>query len=383
MKKLALIAGKDLRYYGGGEKDIIGLANLLKNDYKITLFYPEGNNNLRVDYNYLLNTIDKRIELNKFKTLIFKLTEDYIPINMGGIKLLFKLKEFDVIYSMSQSIIFNMFILFMSTFYNKRFIIGIHTPYFFRKSPIGKNFLKHLFMPFYSFLRLVLIKSVKNVRVQNSTDIKSLHNLGYKGSIYVIPPHIFDTKPTIIKNNQSHFVVLFLGRLDILQKGIDLLDEIVRIVLRQNKNVLFKVVGSGEDGEKIIKNLELEFKNNFEWLGFLEDAKIPSIFNKSSLFVFPSRGENFGIALAEAQLYGLPAVAFNVMGSKDVLNKDFLGKKVPPFNTENFAKEILHYYELWKSNKILYNALKIKISAYTAEKYNNKKLLKAIKKMLG
>jgi len=47
--KLAIFTGSDLRNFGGAEKDAILMANMLCNDFDITLFTPIDKSNLRVN----------------------------------------------------------------------------------------------------------------------------------------------------------------------------------------------------------------------------------------------------------------------------------------------------------------------------------------------
>lgn len=382
MKKLALISSSDLKYYGGGEKDIIGLANILCNSYDITLFYPEGKENLRVDMGYIKKILNKKIKLSEYKCFELNSSKDFVPLNFRGIKFLLSLKNFNVIYSMSQSIILNTFILHASKHWGVRFIFGIHTPYFFRTKPIKTNFFKRYAIRYYSNLRSHFITNLENVRIQNSTDEKLLKHFGYAGKIYNIPPHIFDKEPEKVTINKKEFIVLFVGRLSIEQKGIDLLKNIIELTLQKSDKVKFYIVGSGEDGENIVKTLVVQYKNNVKWFGFVSDKGLKDMYNRSSLFIFPSRGENFGISLGEAQTYGLPAVAYNVMGSKDILNKNFLGDLIEPFNTNKFANKIIKYYLIWKKNPSRYKYLRTKIKNYTVYKYNNSVFIKEMEKML-
>ena len=382
MKKLALLSVSDLKYYGGGEKDIIGLANMLCNSYDITLFYPEGKENFRVDIKYIRKILDKKIKLSKYKCFELNSSKDFVPLNFRGIQFLLSLKRFDVIYSMNQSIILNTFILHISKYYGIRFIFGIHTPYFFRKKPIKGNFFKNNTIKYYSKIRLHFIANLENARIQNSTDKKFLKQFGYRGKIYNIPPHIFDDEPKKVATNKKEFIALFVGRLSIEQKGIDLLKDIIDLTLKKENGIKFYIAGSGEEGESIVKTLATTYKDNVKWFGFVSDKELKNMYNKSSLFIFPSRGENFGISLAEAQTYGLPAVAYNVMGSKDILNKNYLGDLIEPFNIDKFVNKIIRYYFIWKKNPLNYAHLKTKIKNYTVYKYNNKKFVEEMKKML-
>lgn len=68
-----------------------------------------------------------------------------------------------------------------------------------------------------------------------------------------------------------------------------------------------------------------EYKTRYrdvKFLGKLEHTQIADVLNKSHVFVFPSKTDTFGIVMLEAIACGLPVVAYNVEGPKDVVNKD-------------------------------------------------------------
>ncbi|MCX6623452.1 MAG: glycosyltransferase family 4 protein [Acidobacteria bacterium] len=95
-------------------------------------------------------------------------------------------------------------------------------------------------------------------------------------------------------------VVFFAGKLD-ERKGVDSLLEVARRLPR----VQFRVMGWGTQ-EKSIKR---SASSNIEFIPFERGAALCRAFGKARIFLFPTRGETFGIALVEAMASGCAIVA--------------------------------------------------------------------------
>ena len=94
-----------------------------------------------------------------------------------------------------------------------------------------------------------------------------------------------------------------------------------------------------------------------------------------------SRIEAFPLVTLEAQAHGLPVIAFDIKGPRDIIT-NFSGSKIKPFDTDAFANEILRYYNLWKDGKL--NAkYRNKIIDYTFSKYSEEVIIPKIEKMLN
>jgi glycosyltransferase involved in cell wall biosynthesis len=96
---------------------------------------------------------------------------------------------------------------------------------------------------------------------------------------------------------------------------------------RNNSRVLKEVWASGLTGEDI------------RFLGFVPDEDLPVLYSGSSLFVFPSLYEGFGLPLVEAMACGVPVVASNTSSIPEVVGDAAL--LVPPTQPEAFAEAIL------------------------------------------
>jgi glycosyltransferase involved in cell wall biosynthesis len=380
-QKIAIFTGSDLRSFGGGEKDVIGLVNAAK-DLDITVFSLIDNKNARMTYDEIFKLLPSKSSVMFYSALKSKFLRDIFPISLSGVKVLFKLKQYHTVYSMHQGLFLNGLILIICKVYSVRFILGIHSPILFDDKPISPNLSRSFLMVFFSLYRNCLIRNIRFVRIQNSKDMHQLESKGFKGTAYNIPPHVFgniNVFSGVINTNK--FVALFVGRLSVRHKGLDLLKDIVTNTLRQSNDIEFHVVGSGAEGEQIIKQLQTTFPFNFKWLGFLKEEDLEKEFINSSVFIFPSRGENFGISLAEAQAYGLPSVAFRVMGAEDIITENVLGTLVDPFDVLEFSNAILRYYELFKENPDKYLNLRKRISEITLSRYADDVMVSKMKSM--
>jgi len=79
---------------------------------------------------------------------------------------------------------------------------------------------------------------------------------------------------------------------------------------------------------------ELGLTGSAKFIGFVEDADLPIIYNNAAVFVFPSFSEGFGLPGLEAQACGVPTVA-----SERSCLPEILGEGALYFNPEN-SKEM-------------------------------------------
>ena len=96
----------------------------------------------------------------------------------------------------------------------------------------------------------------------------------------------------------------------------------------------------------------------------------------------PSRYETPGLTLLEAQGYGVPAVAFNVPGPKDIIKDSMQGALIEPFNIDKFSEAMLDYYKLYKKDKATYLGIKLKIRKLIQDRYGEEEFMSKFISML-
>ena len=94
--------------------------------------------------------------------------------------------------------------------------------------------------------------------------------------------------------------------------------------------------------------------------------------------IFTSRDEIFPLVLLEAQNFGLPVIAFNVNGPKEIIKEDVQGKLIEPFNIDLFYKHIDKFQLLWSKNTNNYQKNKNKIKFIINKRYNKSIIIKKL-----
>jgi len=158
--------------------------------------------------------------------------------------------------------------------------------------------------------------------------------------------------------SQNSIVVLTVRRL-VYKNGIDTLIEGANIAVRKNPKITFLVVGKGPDLNSVqIKIRQLGIENNFRLTGFVKDEDLPFYYNAADFFVLPSKsGEGLPLVALEAMACGLPVIATNVGGIKEILTEDY-GKLVPSNQPELLAKAILDFSNVdWSSPRLELRAI--------------------------
>jgi glycosyltransferase involved in cell wall biosynthesis len=135
-------------------------------------------------------------------------------------------------------------------------------------------------------------------------------------------------------------LVVGVGRLSV-EKGFDLLIEAHARVLNRGCPHTLVIVGSGNRGARELERLAatLGVSDSVLLTGFLKNP-FP-VLAQASLFCLPSRFEGWGLALAEAIVLGVPAIAADcVAGPADVLEHGRYGELVQPDSVDALAAAI-------------------------------------------
>jgi glycosyltransferase involved in cell wall biosynthesis len=138
-------------------------------------------------------------------------------------------------------------------------------------------------------------------------------------------------------------VVLTVRRL-VYKNGVDTLLDCANIAIKKNPKIVFLVVGKGPDLESVrLQVTQLGISSNFKLAGFVSDEDLPSYYNAADLFVLPSKsGEGLPLVALEAMACGLPVVATDVGGIKEILLREY-GKLVPPNEPQLLAASVLDF----------------------------------------
>lgn len=129
-------------------------------------------------------------------------------------------------------------------------------------------------------------------------------------------------------------VVLTVGRL-VRRKGQDMMIRALPAVRRRVPDVLYAVVGLGEDREHLERLARDEgVSGHIRFMGELPDDAVAECYRQCDLFALPNRRvgleiEGFGMVLVEAQASGRPVLAGASGGTAETMRPGETGVVVP------------------------------------------------------
>lgn len=344
--------------YGGIEKSIVALANLLATNYKVEivciykLYEKEAfkvNDNVKVKY-LIHSNLPKKVE--EYKLLFFKL--HFIKLT----KKLFK----DYFLKLK-------FITFFKDAFGG---IGMYH----KRAKVMKNYIKNsnadVMISSRTFLNewlfncakdsvlkigwehnhyhndmkyaIDVVRSCKNLDyfVLVSNDLYEFYNkklTGYNCKCVYIP-NVLDSFPDkcapLIEKR-----LVSVGRLSKEKGYIDLLG-LYNILVKDHPDWTLDIVGDGPERERLeeyIKNHNLSDKVTLH--GYQGRDYIDKLLNKSSIYLMTSYTESFGIVLIEAMSHGLPCIAFSsAEGARELIDSGRTGYLINNRNNRAYIKKV-------------------------------------------
>lgn len=181
----------------------------------------------------------------------------------------------------------------------------------------------------------------KYIVLTNDDKVKYKERLGLDCEV-IYNPLSFESH---IKSACNEKNIIFVGRLMEQQKGLDFLIEAFNIVHKAKEDWILDIVGDGPDREMLINNIKkYNLQNNVILIGQSDNVK--KHYLESSIFVSTSRWEGFGLAITEAMECGLPVVAFDNSGPKEIINKPNInGILIENHDVTQLANEIIKLIE--------------------------------------
>jgi len=140
------------------------------------------------------------------------------------------------------------------------------------------------------------------------------------------------------------FVWLAVGRFDPPKDYPSMLQAFARVV-HKHSNTILLIAGDGPL-RKTMENLarELGIEKRTKFLGIRRD--IPQLMNAADAYVMSSSWEGMPNVLLEASATGLPIVATDVGGNREIVLDGVTGFLVPPRNPEALARTMLRIMDL-------------------------------------
>ncbi len=152
--------------------------------------------------------------------------------------------------------------------------------------------------------------------------------------------------PAPITQKYSHFTALYVGRVD-REKGIDLLLNAIHIARNEGVQVKAKIIGMGihiYEFKNLAKSLGL--MDSVEFVGQVKNTDLPEYYQKSHVFVLPTRREEgHPMTVSEAFCSGLPVIATKKGGLSELITDSKDGYYIDTKSATSLAYILKHLYE--------------------------------------
>ncbi len=131
-------------------------------------------------------------------------------------------------------------------------------------------------------------------------------------------------------------VLLFAGRLS-KEKGVFELPEIYKKVKAAIPDLKLVIAGMGP-AEKELKEVLPEAI----FMGWIDHEKLPEIYSAADILILPSKFDTFSCVVLESLSCGLPVIAYNDKGPKDIIEDNINGFLVS--DAKEMAEKIIYYF---------------------------------------
>ena len=221
----------------------------------------------------------------------------------------------------------------------KTVVLAHHT--YMQQMTWGKGLVRGLMYRFVKFFEKRMYRMVnKIICVSNDTRQSLLDNYNIrKEKTMVIPVGIDETKFAPGTGKRQHSTLLFVGRLHWRKDPITLIRAFDKIQ-EEFPQAQLLIVGMGSLKNEIERFVKLRKLNNIHLLGYVSEEKLVQLYHTATVMVIPSQFEGLGIVGIEALAIGIPVVASNAVGLREVISHEETGLVFQVGNHDDLAEKL-------------------------------------------
>ncbi len=280
---------KDLSHYNGGGAVVIEMiASCLAGQYDVTILTAGRRGSSRVSNGICLKKLPVAWAGPRAGQLLYHLL---LPIAARRIAHDVWVESFTPPFSTG-----------FLPFFSPRRVVGLAQAFSGREMSLKYK------VPFHLVERFGL-RFYKDIVVLNEADGDFVRSSSPTTKVHAIPNGIdvADAHPTAFGRG-SH--ILFMGRIDVWQKGIDLL---LKAYEQSGVRLPLVIAGAGTPREeRKLQDLISAQRGDIRWIGRIDGQEKQRILAESAFVVMPSRHEAFGLVALEAMAQGKPVLHFDL-----------------------------------------------------------------------
>lgn len=232
----------------------------------------------------------------------------------------------------------------------------------------GKDMERKYLLPFH-LLDIIGLHSYKSIIATSRYFGSYIRKYAKKAAVHVIPNGV-DVTP--LRKEKAHHI-LWIGRIEIDQKGIDLLLDAYGEIFRE---VGYKLVIAGAGTKSQVNKLHKLIsinpaKDNIEYVSKVGYKQKSGLYSRAAAVIVSSRFETFSMVAAEAMAAKTPLITFDIGGLK------WIPRDVRAVASSMTAKSLAHQIRKTISDtaatqarvEVAYNLVKSMTWESTAQKY--------------
>jgi phosphatidyl-myo-inositol alpha-mannosyltransferase len=310
-------------YAGGGAIAIHEVAKRLAKNFEVTVLtgkYPEAENEMLDGVMYI--RIGFRFFTGRLGQLLYHFS---LPWHVLTKKYDVWIENFTPPFSTS-----------LTPLFTKKPVIGlVHMlsgKDMVRKYHLPFHLVENLGLKFYRHFIVLTKHGADEIRAQNpSADIAVIGNGVHS--------------PLVPNKSSAGAYLAYLGRIEVDQKGLDLLLTAYAKV-RETLNIPLIIAGTGSKKEmdRLEKLIYLQgLRDSVQLRGRIADEKKDEFLRGAVVGIISSRYETFSLVALEMMSYGIPVVAFDIPGITWAPENTLI--RVPSFDTDALARSVLQLVE--------------------------------------
>jgi len=222
--------------------------------------------------------------------------------------------------------------VFSKSFHNKT-ILQLH-------HKEGINIFKRYFIFGFPFM---LIENFYPKLYKNIITVSEISKNKFGVDAFILPNGIDEN--LIFKENKTGEYIAYIGRIDLYNKGLDLLIDAFSDI-----NIPLYIAGKGKDEKKLLEMIDKKgLKNKIKFVGFLTEKEKIDFIKNSRFIIMPSRFEGQGIVALEAAALGKPMVVSDIPELNYVVKSGF-GISFKSENINDLKEKLLF---MWKNDYLI------------------------------
>ncbi len=144
------------------------------------------------------------------------------------------------------------------------------------------------------------------------TDV-NVDKLMRKSKQYSVIPNGIDRELLHINEEEEHDYILFLSRIDIYTKGLNIVIDAFRLVSDKFKELRLVLAGyEFNSTTKLLKRVPMGLGERVSYAGFVSGEEKMRLLSRAKVFILPSRHESYPVSILEALACGRAVLVSNI-----------------------------------------------------------------------